>query len=286
MNNQLKNENMKRLFVTSLVALFTLGISAQDNMEAFKHLAVGVEAGLHGFGIELAMPVQKHLVVRAGYNWVPSGDLVNGDFSIDTKDLKKAQQQYDALMHFQHKFGDEAIINAGMQLGMQNFKLMLNWYPFQSSRFYLAGGLYCAANKNPFIRIHGTTTENDWEALKELRDKTHNEDYEIAIEIGNEKYAVQEKDGCGYMQGDYKFDPIKYYVGLGLGRSVPNKRVGFQFELGTMIYTGAKFYLQDKEVVMADAAEQLGDQAKTASDYLAKLPLYPQLTFRLNFLAF
>ena len=73
---------------------------------------------------------------------------------------------------------------------------------------------------------------------------------------------------------------------MGLGRSVPNKRVGFQFELGTMIYTGAKFYLQDKEVVMDDAAEELGEQVKTISDYLAKLPLYPQLTFRLNFLAF
>ena len=57
---------MKRLFITSFVALFTLGISAQENMEAFSHLAVGVEAGLHGFGIEAAMPVHKSLVVKAG----------------------------------------------------------------------------------------------------------------------------------------------------------------------------------------------------------------------------
>ena len=102
---------MKRLFISAFVALFTLGVSAQDNMEAFKHLAVGVEAGLHGVGLEVAMPVHKHLVVRAGYNWMPSGDLVNGEFGIDTKDLKEAQQQYDAIMHFQHKFGDEAPIS-------------------------------------------------------------------------------------------------------------------------------------------------------------------------------
>lgn len=277
---------MKRLFITSFVALFTLGMSAQDNMEAFKHFAVGVEAGLHGVGLEVAMPVHKHLVVRAGYNWVPSGDLVNAEFNIDTKDLKQAQEQYDAVMHFQHKFGDEAPINAGMQVGLQNLKLMLNWYPFESSRFYLAGGIYCAANKNSFLNLHGNTTENDWAALQELRQKTGDDSYEIALEIGNEKYPVIEKDGCGYMQADYKFDPLKYYVGLGLGRSVPNKRVGLQFELGTMIYTGAKFYLQDKEVVMADAAEQLGDQVKVISEYVAKFPLYPQLTLRLNFLAF
>ena len=277
---------MKRLFITSFVALFTLGMSAQDNMEAFSHLGVGVEAGLHGIGIQVAMPVQKHLVVRAGYNWMPSGDLVNGEFGIDTKDLKEAQQQYDPIMHFQHKFGDEATISAGMQVGLQNIKLLLDWYPFEKSSFYLTGGFYFAANKNSFLNIHGNTTENDWAALQELRQKTGDDSYEIALEIGNEKYPVIEKDGCGYMQADYKFDPVKYYVGLGLGRSVPNKRVGFQFELGTMIYTGAKFYLQEKEVVMADAAEELGEQVKTISDYLAKLPLYPQLTFRLNFLAF
>lgn len=277
---------MKRLFITSFVALFTLGMSAQDNMEPFKHLAVGVEAGLHGVGLEVAMPVHKHLVVRAGYNWVPSGDLVNAEFGIDTKDLKEAQQQYDPIMHFQHKFGDEATINAGMQVGLQNLKLMLNWYPFESSRFYLAGGFYYAANKNSFLSLHGNTTEEDWAALQELRQKTGDDSYEIALEIGNEKYPVIEKDGCGYMQADYKYDPLKYYIGLGLGRSVPNKRVGLQFELGTMIYTGAKFYLQDKEIVMADAAEQLGDQVKVISEYVSKFPLYPQLTLRLNFLAF
>ena len=277
---------MKRLFITSFVALFTLGMSAQDNMEPFKHLAVGVEAGLHGVGLEVAMPVHKHLVVRAGYNWVPSGDLVNAEFGIDTKDLKEAQQQYDPIMHFQHKFGDEAPINAGMQVGLQNLKLMLNWYPFESSRFYLAGGFYYAANKNSFLSLHGNTTEEDWAALQELRQKTGDDSYEIALEIGNEKNPVIEKDGCGYMQADYKYDPLKYYIGLGLGRSVPNKRVGLQFELGTMIYTGAKLYLQDKEIVMADAAEQLGDQVKVISEYVSKFPLYPQLTLRLNFLAF
>ena len=106
---------MKRLFITSLVALLTMGISAQDNFEAFRHLGVGVEAGLHGIGIDVAMPVYKGLIVKAGYNFVPSGDIFSTQFSIDTKDLKEAQEQYDALMHFQNKFGDEAVIDAGLQ---------------------------------------------------------------------------------------------------------------------------------------------------------------------------
>ena len=279
---------MKRIFITSLVALFTLGVSAQDNMEAFKHLGVGVEAGLHGFGFDVAMPVYKGLVVKAGYNFVPSGDLFTTQFSIDTKDLKDAQNKIEQIpgQRFNHKFGDEAEIDAGMQLGMSNIKLLLNWYPFESSSFYLAGGFYCSAGKKPFITIHGNTTENDWAALLELREKSGKDDYEIALEIADQKYPVIEKDGCGYMQGDLKLNTFKYYLGLGMGRCVPNKRVGLQFELGALYYGKAKLYLQDMEVPMADAAEQLGDAAKTAIGYMDKFPIYPQLAIRLNFLAF
>ena len=279
---------MKRLFVLSLATLFTLGISAQDNMEPFRHFSVGVEAGLHGVGIEVAMPVLPSLVVKAGYNWFPSSELVKTDVSADTKDLKEAQEQYTALTsyQFQNKFGDEAVVSAGAQVGLSNFKLMLNWYPFKSSNFYLAGGLYYAPKDDdkPFLRISGNTTENDWAALQELRDKS-GVDYDISLEIGNEKYAIMEKDGKGYLQADYKIDPLKYYVGFGFGRSIPNKLIGFQFELGTMIYHSTGFYFQEKEVDMGDAAEQFGDAAKTAVEYLDKFPIYPQIAFRFNFRA-
>ncbi len=279
---------MKRLFVLSLATLFTLGIYAQDNMEPFRHFSVGVEAGLHGVGIEVAMPVLPSLVVKAGYNWFPSSELVKTDVSADTKDLKEAQEQYTALTsyQFQNKFGDEAVVSAGAQVGLSNFKLMLNWYPFKSSNFYLAGGLYYAPKDDdkPFLRISGNTTENDWAALQELRDKS-GVDYDISLEIGNEKYAIMEKDGKGYLQADYKIDPLKYYVGFGFGRSIPNKLIGFQFELGTMIYHSTGFYFQEKEVDMGDAAEQFGDAAKTAVEYLDKFPIYPQIAFRFNFRA-
>ncbi len=279
---------MKRLFVLSLATVLTLGISAQENMEPFRHFSVGVEAGLHGVGIEVAMPVLPSLVVKAGYNWFPSSELVKTDVSADTKDLKEAQEQYTALTsyQFQNKFGDEAVVSAGAQVGLSNFKLMLNWYPFKSSNFYLAGGLYYAPKDDdkPFLRISGNTTENDWAALQELRDKS-GVDYDISLEIGNEKYAIMEKDGKGYLQADYKIDPLKYYVGFGFGRSIPNKLIGFQFELGTMIYHSTGFYFQEKEVDMGDAAEQFGDAAKTAVEYLDKFPIYPQIAFRFNFRA-
>lgn len=286
---------MRKLFATLLASTIAFGVFAQDNMEAFRHLSIGAEAGLHGFGVELAMPVQKHLVFKAGYNWVPSGDLVNADVTIDTKDLKELQEQYDAIAHFEHKFGDEAVINTGVQLGLTNFKAMINWYPFESGRLYLAGGVYYTPSSkkdNPFIRLSGNTTENDWAALKELNDYKAQYDptaekSELALTIGDEKYPVIEKDGCGYFQADYKFDPLKYYVGLGLGRCVPNKLVGLQFEVGAMIYHNSKLYCQEKEVgSITDAADGLGNDAKEIMEYVDKYPIYPQVTLRLSFRVF
>lgn len=285
---------MRKLFLLVLAAGFTCLATAQDNMEAFRHLSIGGEVGLHGFGVEVAMPIQKHFVLKAGYNWAPSGDLVGTDLSLDTKDLREAQEQYSTLTgyNFQNKFEDESKINAGLQMGLTNYKAMINWYPFTSGRLYLAGGVYYTPDKNqddPFLRISGNTTENDWAALKELNQKYPDAsgDREMALEIGDEKYPVIEKDGCGYMQADFKMDPLKYYVGLGLGRCVPNRFMGLQLEVGAMIYHNAVLYCQDKEVgSIVDAAEGLGNDAKEILEYVDKYPIYPQVTLRLSFRLF
>ena len=56
-----------------ILTIYTLCIAcccvvAQDNMVPFRHLSVGAELGLHGLGVELAVPVHRKLVFKAGYN--------------------------------------------------------------------------------------------------------------------------------------------------------------------------------------------------------------------------
>ncbi|MBO7436464.1 MAG: hypothetical protein J6T97_01455 [Bacteroidaceae bacterium] len=282
---------MRKIVLSLFAAFIACSAWAQDNMEAFRHFSVGAEVGLHGFGVELAMPVQKHLVIKAGYNWAPAGDLLRTDLVLDTKDLREAQEQYTAVttQEFEHKFGDEAIINAGLGLNLTNFKAMINWYPFAFGRFYVAGGVYytpSSKQNDPFLKVSGNTTENDWEALKELNSKYPGQEKELALTIGDEKYPVIEKDGCGYMQADFRMDPLKYYLGLGLGRCIPNKIIGMQMEAGAMIYHNSILYCQDKQVgSITDAAEGLDNDAKEILEYVDKYPIYPQITLRLSFRA-
>lgn len=288
---------MKRISVLLLAAWMASGVSAQDNMEAFRHLSIGAEVGLHGLGVEVAMPVQKHLVLKAGYNWMPSGDLFTTDLTLDTKELRDAQNKIEAnyLHTFANKFGETSTINAGLQLGMTNYKVMLNWYPFVARRFYVSGGVYytpSSKQNDPFIKISGKTSANDWAALQELNDVEQQyypsaEKREMALKIGDKEYVVKDVDGCGYMQADFTMDPLKYYVGFGLGRCVPNNIVGLQLELGAMIYHNAKLYCQDQEVgSISDAASEFGNDAKEIIEYVDKYPIYPQVSLRLSFRMF
>jgi len=287
---------MKRLFA-ALVAITVVTVAgAQDNMVPFSHLSIGAEIGLHGAGVEVAIPIQRHIVLKAGYNISPRNDLFNTDISIDTRDLKDAQERYEAYSAavgqnytFQNRFEDEALVNAGVKLGVTNYKVMVNFYPFMSRKFYVAGGVYYSAtddNDQPLISLNGQTTANDWAALQELKEKTGNDGYEIAVQIGDTEYPVIEKEGCGCIQADFKMDPLKYYLGFGSGRCIPNRRMGLQFEMGAMIYQNSVLVCQEKDVDLASLGDKFGSDVKEIMEYVEKYPIYPQLTLRLFFRLF
>lgn len=283
--------NMRKLSLFVLAALMAITARAQDNMEAFRHLSIGAEAGFHGLGVELALPIQKHLVLKAGYNMAPSGDLFNTQIILDTKELREAQEQHTAATGYEffYDFEDEAAINGGVQLGLTNYKLMLDWYPFASGRFYVAGGIYYTPSSNKddsFIVLSGTTERKDWSALRELNTAT-GQDYELAVKISGDSYGVTDRGDCGYMQADYKMDRLKYYLGIGLGRCIPNRVVGLQFEVGAMIYHGSALYCQNRKVdSIVDAANGLGNDVKEILEYVDKYPVYPQATLRISFRLF
>ena len=280
---------MLRRTILSIISVFAvLSISAQDNMEAFRHLSFGAEAGLHGFGVEVAMPVHERLVLKAGYNWSPAKDLLKTDVIIDTREYRQYQEDHPWL-RFEHEFQDETVIESGFRMGLNNLKAMINWYPFSLGRFYMSGGVYYSLNKkDPFIMLSGYTSREDWAALVELRNKSIdlNKEKQLAIEIDGEQYAAVEREKRGYIEADYITSQLKYYVGMGLGRCIPNNTVGFQFEVGAMIYTSATLYCQDKEIgSVREAAVAFGEDTREILEYMDKYPIYPQLTMRFSFRA-
>ena len=110
----------------------------------------------------------------------------------------------DAIKHIDTDENDE--LEQG-KLSFANVNLLFDYYPMAGSVFYITAGAFFGSNK---ITIAG-------------------DGFEPFSINGN----VLIPDENGYFKGNVLFGgAVKPYFGLGLGRTIPNKRVGFKFELG------------------------------------------------------
>lgn len=141
--------------------------------------------------------------------------------------------------------------------------LLLNVYPFKSSSFFVCGGAYFGGAK--FIKIEGHSDE-----LQQLV----TEGKEAGIEIGDYFIPV---DKNGNVNGGLKVNSFRPYLGLGFGRAVPKKRIGFMFELGVQFHGTPEVYADNAELT---AINTVADNE--FSDIIDKLTVYPVLKFRLS----
>lgn len=82
-------------------------------------------------------------------------------------------------------------------------------------------------------------------------------------------------DKDGNVSGGLKVKGVRPYLGIGFGRPVPKKRVGFMFELGAQ-FGKMKVYADNGD--LGQALESADDDI---SDILDKLTIYPVMRFRL-----
>lgn len=92
-----------------------------------------------------------------------------------------------------------------------------------------------------------------------------------------DKYEVQ-FDNNGDVKGEVKANAFRPYFGLGYGRMVPKKRVGFRAELGLQIHGKLKVYQGGSEVKIDDI-DVVDDEL---SDVIDKFKVYPVLKFTLT----
>ena len=86
-------------------------------------------------------------------------------------------------------------------------------------------------------------------------------------------------DNDGSVTGSIEVKKFRPYVGLGFGRSVPYRRIGFAFELGVQFHGTPQ--VKDKNGSINDliSASEADDDF---SEIVDKLKAYPVLKFRLT----
>lgn len=155
---------------------------------------------------------------------------------------------------YDYNSGDLSL-NVKAKVKLLNGNVLADWFPFEKAPFHLTAGLFLG---NTEINAAGHSTE--------------------AFELGG--WLIQ-PDEMGNIDVKIKGAPVKPYLGLGYGRSIPNSRFGFKVELGTMYHGSPK--------VTAGATGMISDtagEAQKVQDNLKDYYLYPVLSFQLVYKIF
>ena len=305
---------MKKTTLTlALAAIVAMSNAQALQMNAFRNVGVGVEAGLMGAGVEVAVPVvTNHLVLVAGVTFPKvtfSTDITlnTGDWNdkigelnqkVDKLNAKYSQPEYAQYQHphYDHvEYLDpsgEMTVTADAEINLPAFKTMLEYYPSERSTFHFVAGVMIG--KGDFISIHGepdavsknaymsalrlndaiqndpVAQKNDIQGIKDIGDVLH-------FNIDDKTYRVRED--CS-LDAAIQISKVRPYAGIGFGRSVPNKRVGFQFEMGAWFHGTPKVVSPNE--LPADKYDPNAESIEGVGDIISKITVYPQITFRLT----
>lgn len=285
-------------------------VNAQTDSNIFNHMAVGVEVGTTGIGFELAAPVTDYVQVRAGVNFIPTVKVkdIGVDISASegewnnaknmAKELNDNYKEYLSAadqkkvegfaQYFSSSLPHDVLING--EVGMTNFKFLVDLYPFKGS-FHLTAGVY--AGKSQFVEAYTTNCQAQFKALTYFNQNLAGQTITANTPLGPQPYTFGNKLGAEL--GDYLLEPngeqargfikvggVKPYVGLGFGRAVPQKhRLAFNFDLGAMFWGTPKVFVdQPNGEVQLKEGDVDGDGGIIKT--ISKISLYPCMTFRLT----
>lgn len=207
-------------------------------MPPFRRHALGINAGLQGLGADYAFRISRGVSVRLRGMWLNYG-IENFEYSIDDQNV---------------------YIDANID--QQQIDLIFDFYPSQKSSFkFMVGGSYFLSNTADItINLKDTLFIGD-----DGPDPDDRGDF------------IFYPDDIGGITLDATWNQFAPYVGIGFGRAVPKKRVGFAVELGTF-YIG-QLDLEGSSTGLMEITE--AEEAELEEN-LSSLNWYPQLNFRLS----
>ncbi len=241
-----------------LLCLAACLLSLPTGAQAFSHLVLGGGAGTDGVSLELAAPLGRYVVIRAGYGIAP------GLLGVRLPDISVPE-------HPGNTAGGQAGVPLTIRLGNSDARLLFNIHPFPGSGFHLTAGAYLGSAR--FLR--GTL-----EGMPQ--------DYDT-VGLDVDGYLVKARSGileaalCAWGVGSSSF-AVKPYVGVGYGRAVrEDRRLGWSADLGVQYQGKASLWADGEGLtgrikrvpLSGDQLEALG----SLDPYLSYTRFWPTLHF-------
>jgi ribosomal protein L30/L7E len=170
---------------------------------------------------------------------------------------------------------DVTTVNTTSTLGLVNGKILVDFYPSETSSFHITGGFFIGPKK--LVKIRGEMVEavRILDVLSEHDEHLFNETY-VNITINGVEYSISGND-IRNIDGELVINSVKPYLGIGFGRAIPKRRVGLNFEIGAYYHGTPKLTSNKVNVQKAIDNELYG-----VNEFLKKLPVYPVLSLKIN----
>lgn len=248
----------------------TLMASAQirDDKNFFNHLSVGAGVGTNGISVEVGTTVLPFIAVRAGVDIMPKfaySDKLSIDQPSDWNSLAP-------IVKNAYLPSNNWDVELEGSMKSVSGKLLFDIYTGKNSLFHFTVGAFFGGKELINVKARG-------EALAAL--ETYNRDVENGIPgVGTEKFMAEGYE-LGVNQGRANIavetKGFKPYLGFGVGRTVPRKRIGCKFEMGAMFWGSPKLKDVYKGEYITKESFKDGSDVRDAFDIIDKVSVYPTL---------
>ncbi len=263
---------MKKFLLCSLVLLFgavsahAVGREERDLLvrRPFSNFAIGVSAGTTGIGASVATPLCRHVYLRAGFSTAP----ISANFTYDDFDFYDLVSDWAEIAPSVADDLNNVELQLKGKLQMSSGHVLFDIVPFRrgASSFFISAGLYFGSGK--LVTVSGKFDDATMQTLEDCGiDIT-----EVPIDIADVE-VMPNADGS--VSADLKVKSVKPYIGLGFGRPIPRRRVGFRFEMGALFHGNPE--VTSKNIKHGNS-EELNDVNKFLKDF----KVYPQLNFQIT----
>ncbi len=214
----------------------------QDSLKVSnkKNTSIGILGTTNGFGIQLAQQMgakQKLAIKLSGTHFLYS--INNQVVTIDGKNI---------YFFGNSLTGTKLIVNGKINFGSAN--MILDYHPFENAlRISTGCGMV-------FSQINFIATPRD------------------SLKQGDISIGPEEQGNILY---NLKTQLICPYLGIGLGRAIPKKRFGFNFEIGTYYIGAPKLSFKTTGMLEPTSSEE-GKLKKNLKNYY----LLPMVSFTVN----
>ncbi len=264
--------NRKLLTVFLLASLPLAAWTKGDNTEessinemqrgVFNHVGIYLGPGSEGINFGVSACVTSYLELSAGMSIVPSIKL-SDEVDVDLPYHEISEE------HWSHIIGNSET-DMNVDFARTTFDVKASFYPWGGkSKFCIVTGLSFGGKELAKISAFSDLAHNVKKALPQINVTSDFEDYEFSY------------DNQGNLKAEIRGYAVRPYLGIGIGRMIPSRRVGFRFDFGCQYMGKIKFHQNGREVKKKN--ETFVDKGESnGKKFYEKIPVYPVLRFTLT----